>query len=658
MDRRQQETKGQTPTQRNENRQIARGSVPSEIFQDGMVLQRDKPIKLWGSGPSGDVLQITLKETTYTTSVEPGGTWEVTLPPLPAGGPYELRISGQEDLVIKDVLIGDVWLLGGQSNMELPISRTLDLYEEEVRGAENPWIRQFRVPINYNFHGPIQKIPEGFWQNVNPQSIMDFSALGYFFAQAHYRKYGVPVGLVLTAVGGTPIEAWMSEEVIRRLGGYDEILNQCKDDAFVESTLNSEMKRLYNWYKELKQADLGLRPDAISWNEPGLDDSQWHSFTLPASWRGSELENVNGSVWFRKTIDLPPSLAGKEALLRLGAIIDGDHTYLNGTLVGTTDYKYPPRKYPIPKSLLKEGLNTLAIQVISNRDIGGFVTGKDYALDFDAQRVDLKGEWKYKIGATMPTLPQSTFFQYKPCGVYNAMLAPLAKLTFRGVLWYQGESNTGAPERYGQLFREMIQNWRETFREPDLPFLFVQLPNFEPSTQGKQGFNWAKTRDAQREALEIPQTGMAVTIDLGEANDLHPQNKKDIGERLALLAQAVVFAEPVLAQGPIYESLTVENGEVVLVFSHVGSGLQIRGSSLEGFTMAGIDGVFYPAQAKLEGNTVRLWSKEVQNPSAVRYAWEDNPEQANLYNSEGLPASPFVALAKPKPNSEPISNLL
>ena len=633
-----QKMEGLSLTQFNENR----GFVPSEILQNGMVLQRDKPIKLWGTGRPGESLSIVFQEGTYTCTVDSQGNWEVTLPPHPAGGPYELRISGQSDLVINDVLIGDVWLLGGQSNMELPINRTLDLYEDEVRGAENPWIRQFQIPITYNFHGPTHEVPKGVWQSVNPQSVMDFSAVGYFFAQAHHKKYGVPVGLVLNAVGGTPVEAWMSEDVIRRLGGYEEILAQCKDDAFVENTQNTETKRLYSWYRELKQKDLGLKADATQWSDPAYDDSEWDSFVLPASWRGTELETIHGSVWFRKTFELPKAVAGKKALLRLGAIIDGDYTFLNGTLVGNTDYKYPPRKYSIPEGLLREGLNTLAIRVISNREVGGFVTGKDYCLELDEHKVDLKGEWRYKVGGTMPVLPLSTFFQYKPCGVYNAMLVPLAKYTFRGALWYQGESNTGAPERYGHLFTEMIKNWRETLGDPELPFLFVQLPNFDPSGEGKQDFMWAKTRDAQREALQLPKTGMVVTIDLGEGNDLHPQNKKDVGERLSLLAQDVVFAEAVLAQGPSLQSSAVASGEVILRFDHVGSGLQVRGDYLEGFTLAGSDGEFYPAQAEIHGDTVRLWSREVPQTMAIRYAWEDNPEGANLYNSEGLPAVPFM----------------
>ncbi|HBG01684.1 MAG TPA: 9-O-acetylesterase, partial [Firmicutes bacterium] len=272
----------------------AQGLSIAPIFRSGVVLQRDRVIKLWGSGSPGALLRVALRGDSYSTTVDPKGSWEISLPPMPAGGPFELRIQGSgEDLVISDVCVGDVWLLGGQSNMELPVSRTLDLYAEEVAYAENPWIWQFRVPMAYDFHGPTQEIPGGSWEKVNPQSVLDFSALGYFFAQAHYEKYGVPVGLVLTALGGTPAEAWMSEETILALGGYEDILAQCKDDQFVENTVTSEMERLNRWYQELNRKDLGSDPKKVAWSDPDLDDFLWPSLQVPGSWRGSELETVH-----------------------------------------------------------------------------------------------------------------------------------------------------------------------------------------------------------------------------------------------------------------------------------------------------------------------------------------------------------------------------
>ena len=278
------------------------------IFRDGVVLQRDRVIKLWGSGQPGDGLRVVFQGSTLHTTVDSGGAWEIQLPPMPAGGPFELRVRGSsEELLVRDVCLGDVWLLGGQSNMELPVGRTLDLYAEEVAHAKNPWIRQFRVPMTYNFHEPATTIPGGSWESVNPQSVLEFSALGYFFALAHYEKYRVPVGLVQTAVGGTPAEAWISQEVLLKLGGYEEILDQCKDDQFVIETETREMERLQQWYHKLQSIDLGLSPKH-SWSDPDLDDSQWDSLQVPGLWRGSKLETVHGSVWFRKPL-ISPELA-------------------------------------------------------------------------------------------------------------------------------------------------------------------------------------------------------------------------------------------------------------------------------------------------------------------------------------------------------------
>lgn len=614
------------------------------IFSDGMVMQRDTPLKIWGNSKPHESLEIRFRGVTYVTGADASGNWLLHLAPQEAGGPFELYIQVREEtLVIRDILLGDVWLLGGQSNMELPIQRTLDLYEQEVKDAVNPWIRQFRVPMTFNFQGPQKNLAGGCWQAVNPQTVLEFSALGYFFAQAHYEKYGVPVGLVLTAVGGTPVEAWLEEEVIRQIGGYEEILAQCKDPHFISETTEMEMARLNRWYDVLNKDDQGLRPRQLSWSSPELDDSHWDSLNLPKSWRGTELEQIHGSVWFRKTVEITGELFEQEILLRLGAMVDADETYINGVLVGKTDYKYPPRKYKVNPGVLRSGKNTIAIRLISNRGVGGFVEGKRYALEFGSQQVDLAGEWKYKVGIKLDSLPQLTFFHYKPSGVYNGMIAPLHRYIFKGVLWYQGESNTHAPDKYGELFKALIKNWRETLGQPDLPFLYVQLPNFDSSREGAVLYNWAKLREEQLQALELPQTAMAVTIDVGEANDLHPQNKKDIALRLTRAARNLIFGETIVAQGPMYQTMQITENGLDIQFTSVDGGLISKGERLLGFELCGEDGIFYPAEALIMGSMIRVTSATVVNPKGVRYAWDDNPLTANLYNGEGLPASPFRA---------------
>ncbi|MGI6159454.1 MAG: sialate O-acetylesterase [Limnochordia bacterium] len=614
------------------------------IFSDGMVLQRGVPLRLWGKASPQEELQASFRGGVFSFQSDAEGSWQLDLPPQEPGGPFELTITGQNgQKVIRDILIGDVWLLAGQSNMELPVARTLDLYTEEVQGAENPMIRQFRVPITHNFQGPQTDLPKGTWQAVTPESVLEFSALGYFFAQVHYARYQVPVGLVLTAVGGSRIETWLSEEVISGLGGYEDIVAKLKQPGYLDAIMHGELREYVAWQKELDAKDQGLQPGQIPWNSPELDDSEWDTMVVPKIWKGTELENFHGSVWLRREVERGEGAGEREALLRLGAIVDADETYINGVRVGKTEYKYPPRKYQVPPGVLRPGTNTIAIRVIINRDTGGFVERKRYVLEMGSEQVDLSGEWKYKVGGTMELLPRLTRAHRKPSGMYNAMIAPLRGCAFRGVLWYQGESNAHAPEQYHNLLKTLIAHWREEFGCPDLPFLYVQLPNFDTSSEGLVPGCWALLREAQLEALEVPNTAMAVTIDIGEANDLHPQNKKDIALRLSLAARRLIFREDVVDQGPLFKRLERENGALLLYFTNIGSGLRAQGGELTWFEVCGADGIFHPAKAQIEGETIRVWSAEVPEPQGVRYAWHDNPEGANLYNEEGLPASPFRA---------------
>jgi sialate O-acetylesterase len=561
------------------------------------------------------------------------------LEPLTPGGPFVMRInSDRQEIVIQDILVGDLWLLGGQSNMELPISRTLDLYEQEVKDADNPMIRQFTVPMVYDFHGPRTELAGGEWKAVTPENVLDFSALGYFFAQELYEKYQVPIGLLQTAVGGTPVEAWLSEEAIRKIGGYEELLARCQDDHFVEKTIATENQELVRWYRQLNQEDEGRRSDC-PWSAPTCDDSGWPTFTVPRSWAGSELEGLHGAVWFRKKFEVSADKVDTDTVLHLGAIIDGDDTYLNGVLVGKTDYRYPPRKYQVPAGVLQAGTNTIAVRVICNRDIGGFVQGKPYSLRIGSTEIDLTGPWKYKVGVVLPTLPLVTFFQWKPTGVYNGMIAPLKNSTIKGFLWYQGEANADHPDNYHLLFKELIATWRRTWQLGDLPFLFVQLPNYLL----EEDSDWSRLREEQRRTLDVPNTAMAVTIDVGEDNDLHPQNKKDIGHRLALAAQRLVYGEDVVAQGPLLQKVERHGQCLALSFTSIGSGLMVKGRSPAGFEVCGADRKFCPATAEVVGDSVIVASPMVEAPVGVRYAWGNSPTAANIYNQEGLPASPFEA---------------
>ena|SRR5690554_5064939 len=619
----------------------------SPLLSDGMVLQRNAAVRIWGRSEPGAQLTVAFCARQYQAQADPAGNWQVVMDPLEPGGPWEMTIScGNEEHRIKNVLVGDVWVLSGQSNMEIPVHRTLDLFAGEVRDAKNPFIREFAVPLLYDFHGPRAELTGGQWKEVTPENVLDFGAVGYFFATVLYDKYQIPIGLIQSAAGGTPIQAWLDEEALAKAGDLHDLetLAKCRDDDYIQRTIAAETRAIEGWYQRLNAGDEGYKNGEVPWARPSFDDSQWPVFTVPNSWAGSELAKVNGAVWFRKAFTVPVEISGGEGLLRLGAIIDADEAYLNGVLVGKTAYKYPPRKYPVPKGVLRPGKNILAVRVISNRDTGGFVQGKRYALEVGEHTIDLSGPWRYKTGVQMEPTPTNTFFQYFPTGLYNGMIAPLHQYVIKGILWYQGESNTGNPGNYRRLFAALVNSWREKWRLGEFPVLYVQLPNFMPASMEPEESNWARLREEQRLGLALPNTAMAVTIDAGEDNDLHPQDKKTVGHRLALAAQKLAHREDLVYQGPMFARMEVRGETAVVSFTSVGGGLVAKGGGpLGGFEICGADRKFYRAEAEISGEQVIVGCSRVMQPFGIRYAWANNPAQANLYNKEGLPASPFEA---------------
>ena len=613
----------------------------SDLLSDGMVLQRDAETAVWGKTRPLRRVRVEFLGRTWETKADDLGRWKVALQHLPPGGPHEMRIVDEDgdERIIRDVLVGDVWVLGGQSNMELPVRRTLDLFAEEVRNVRLPQVRQFTVPMTYDFHGPREEVAGGRWIAAVGERVMDFSAAGFFFARELHERYGVPVGLILTAVGGTPVEAWMSEPTLRRLGGYDELLDRCKDDAYVEATQKRDEERHRRWHEELNARDAGRKE---GWHRERLDTSDWGDFALPGSWRTCGLENVRGAVWFRREIEVAPSMAEGGALLRLGTVVDADETYVNGRLVGSVAYRYPPRRYPIPPGVLKPGKNTIAVRVLSIFNTGEFIRGMPYELVAGGQALDLSGTWKYRVGAVAEKeLAPQTFFQYMPAGVYNGMIAPVSRYAIKGVLWYQGESNVARPEGYSRLFREMVRDWRGLWKIGDFPFIFVQLANFEDMDGGLE--KWAELREQQRKCLDIPNTAMAVAIDIGEPNDLHPQDKKTLGKRLALCARRLAHGENIVHSGPLYRRMEREGEAIRVWFDHAGQGLTTRdGKEPAGFAVLGPDGIWHPARAVISGDTVLVSHERIRDPRHVRYAWANHPADANLCNREGLPAAPFA----------------
>ncbi len=613
------------------------------LISDGMVLQRDTKVKIWGWATPGEKIKINFNDKEYNTKTGNDGKWVVTLSKMKAGGPYNMEINASNNIIVKDILIGDVWVCSGQSNMVLPMKRVEDLYEDEITNAENPFIRLFLVPERYDFNTPHKDVESGEWKSVNPENILKFTATGYFFAKALYEKYKVPIGLINASVGGTPIDAWMSEDALMDFPASLETAQKFKDSSYVNQIIREDKTRINTWYNHLKQLDRGYSDPEKTWFDPNYDASGWDTMQLPTYWEDEGLEGVDGVVWFRKEIEIPACITGKPARLFMGRIVDSDLIYVNGKFVGTISYQYPPRKYDIPEDLLKEGKNVIVVRVVNNIGKGGFVKDKPYKLIVGEKIINLKGQWQYKLGAEMDSLPGQTFVQYKPIGLFNGMIAPILNYRIKGVIWYQGESDTGRPVEYRKMLPALINNWRQKWNEGKFPFLFVQLHNFMETKDEPSESNWALLREAQLKTLAVPNTGMAVTIDIGEWNDIHPLNKKDAGRRLALAAQKIAYGEKnIVYSGPIYKDMKIKGNRIILTFTNTGNGLVAKGDGkLNDFAICGPDKKFLWAEAKIEDDKVIVWNNNISNPVAVRYAWADNPEGANLYNKEGLPASPF-----------------
>ncbi len=613
-----------------------------QLISDGMVLQQGVDLKIWGWASPNEEVKVNFLNQNYTTITNENSEWYIILPAQNAGGPFDLKISATNEILIKNILIGEVWIASGQSNMELPMRRVSWNYPAEIQNCENNQIRMFTVPQKYDFNKPLNNTESGEWQSTNPETILNFSAIGYFFAKELFNQYKVPVGIINASLGGSPVESWISESTIKKYPQYYKELLKYKDQNYIDSIVKSDNKRINEWYGLSTKRDLGN--GSVSWKENTINLSEWQSINVPGYWNNTELENTNGVIWFKKIFTLNKTEAIQESMLNLGCIVDADSVFLNGSYIGNTTYRYPPRRYIIRKGILKQGENILTVRVISNYGTGGFVPDKDYQIEGAISNIDLSGEWLYRIGASMEPLRGQTFIRWKPVGLYNGMIAPLLNYRIKGVIWYQGESNTGKPKEYNFTFPELITDWRSHFDQGNFPFLYVQLANYMKAKEFPEESSWAQLRNAQLNTLSVPNTGMAVTIDIGEWNDIHPLNKSDVGKRLSLLARKIAYQEKKLvASGPIYKSMTIREDTIEISFCETGSGLSIKnGNSLKEFAIAGSDSIFHWANAKIKNNKILVWSSEIKDPIMVRYAWADNPDKCNLINKDGLPASPFT----------------
>jgi sialate O-acetylesterase len=621
------------------------------LVSDGMVLQRDTKLIIWGWASPGEKVQVTFNKKSVSATTGSDGSWKVTLPPMKAGGPYTMNVKGNNTLVINNILVGDVWFCSGQSNMVINMERVKEKYPGDIASANYTEIRNFFIPTASDVKSVHKELPAAKWIAASPENVLGFGAVAYFFARSIYNEYKVPIGIINSSVGGTPIEAWTSEEGLKEFPQIIIRIEKLKDTAYLNPILRSAGSKPATIEKPVsvsRNVDKGMS-GPVPWYDVSYVPEGWQKFWLPGYWDDQGVKGLNGIVWFRKEINVPESMTGKPAKLFLGRIVDADNVYVNGVLSGSISYQYPPRRYNQPAGLLKPGKNLIVVRVTNNSGKGGFVPDKPYFLVAGSDSIDLRGDWKYKVGQVFrPAAPQNSpviSMQNEPTGLYNTMVAPLINYRIKGFLWYQGEANTNKPTDYQQLLQALIKDWRNSWKQGDLPFIFVQLPNFMEVQYLPSESNWAELRAGQLKSLSVINTAMAVTIDVGEWNDIHPLEKKVIGERLALAARKLAYGnETIVYSGPVYRSSVKVADSIIIEFDHIGSGLRIKGiGNLNYFSVAGADRKFVWAEAKIENNHVVVWNEEIKNPMYVRYAWADNPEGANLYNIEGLPASPFEA---------------
>jgi sialate O-acetylesterase len=613
----------------------------SPMFGDNMVLQRGKPIRFWGWARAGELIRVELDGRTATAVAESDGRWQTEIKPPAPGGPYEVKIIGPgQSVELHKVMVGDVWLCGGQSNMQLGLARVQN-GADEIKSADHPEIRFFMVQSHVSYSPTT--IPKGSWKICTPQAVAEdggFSAVAYFFGRRLQDELHVPIGLIEDCLGGTPAESWMSPESLRKLKDFDAPLDEMER---LHAKGGAEYGSfLMHW---LEEYDAGSKNN--TWAASDLDDSAWKTVQIPGGFAELGVADGPSVCWFRKEFLLPDPLPADKAALFLGSIEKMDTAYINGHWVGASSWVENPRVYGIGDGVLKPGRNILAVRVFKMKPQGGFLAkpeGLRLVLG-NKTVIPLAGEWKGALSfdARPPHPLPLTFENYPtmPAVLYEGMIEPVAPFSIRGVIWYQGEANFERARQYQTLLPLLIGDWRKLFQQGDFPFYIVSLPAFMHHRNEPGDDAWAELREAQAlTARKVKNTGLAITVDTGDANNIHPKDKKIVGERLASCALAKEYGEKIPCDGPTFASMEHLAGALKLRFSHTDGGLTVKGDKLEEFSIAGEDHKWHWADARVEGNSVIVSSAIMPHPQAARYAWQANPE-ATLFNGVGLPAVPF-----------------
>ncbi len=628
------------------------------FFSDGMVLQQGKPVAIWGKAAPGTRIRVSMAGRRAEAMANEAGAWRAYLESLDAGGPHELTVrAGAMRKVIRDVLVGEVWLCSGQSNMAMtmqPGPQAVLNVEQELAAANYPSIRLFDVPRATKF-APQDDCPGAKWEACTPETLRPFSAVGYFFGRDIHKELNVPIGLINSSRGASPAEAWTSSKGLMTISEWQPVMNLLPKLIADSAKQKANYDQNYNkWFMDLDSFDLGYAEGKAIWAAPDFDATTWKTIKTPGIWEEQGFPTLDGFAWYRKEIEIPAAWAGKSLRLKLTALNDADRTWFNGEVIGQMEGSGTPRDYAVPAHLVRAGRNVVVVRVYDMGNVGGFIGApQDMHLDLvegaPTDSIPLAGEWKFEAGMDINQAPQKPVppvyvegNQRIPTVLYNAMIAPLVPYGLRGVIWYQGEGNVGRARQYQTLFPAMINDWRTAFRQGDLPFYFVQLAPFRARTEDANAPSpIAELRDAQTRAARGPNTGMALTIDIGDADNVHPRNKQDVGKRLALLALKQVYEKDVVASGPVFSAFEVKGGEVRIRFDNCAGGLRTSdGTAPRGFAIAGADNVFHWADARIENDVVALTCKDVAEAYRVRYAWAENPD-SNLCNGAGLPGAPF-----------------
>lgn len=605
------------------------------LFSTGMVLQRNAPIRIWGRGQPGEQVIVQLKQQTQSVATNTKGHWQVQLEPEPAGGPFTLIVKGKtETRRFEDVLVGEVWVCSGQSNMEWDVASSINA-QQETEAARFPLIRQFDVPNKVAFT-PQWNTDSASWTVCSPQTAARFSAVAYFFARKLYNELKIPIGLINSTWGGTVAEAWTSNAALKTHPDFKS--NRApQTEVEYQNIKAAQYKTLINKF----QGSDVVPEQQETWSAIDFNADKWPFLTVDKQWEDQSLLNFDGTVWYRTTIDLNEAQAAQTATLHLGAIDDADITFINGKYIGNTNQWNLVRTYQVPTGVLQKGSNVLLVKVMDGGGGGGFYGTGERILQFgNGEKITLPLRWQAQVAkGVADSRPNPNDL---PASLFNGMIAPITNYTIRGAIWYQGESNADRPKQYETLFPLLISDWRQQWKQGAFPFYFAQLSSFDPEHKPIDApSNWALLRDAQRKTLSLPGTGLAVTIDIGERDDIHPKNKQDVGLRLALIALAKTYGKAVEYSGPVMQRVSRSGNNLTVTFAHA-AGLSSRGGDqVEGFELVSNDHKIIPLKCRIEKGKVVLSLPLKTKPLLLRYAWHDDAGAANLKNGAGLPAVPF-----------------